>query len=273
MANKKISDLPAAGAAALTDTYETLQGGVSKQETLAQLQAALNAFLKTANNLSDLSNAATARANLAVIEILKTGGVLIFDVPNDTINDLPGLISINADQRFLMDATGVTQSLNWTDRQLIDSAGNLAFDWNTGLPSKSSASVYASGAAYTLTNAQALVHFGTTDPTLTIGDVGTYLLIANSNLIYNAATYAATQTATLKLRNTTAAADVPNALRAIDLRVITTVTDNAGVIVIPPAIVALNAGDSISIFGAVSAAPAAGSVQVNSAEIIAVRLY
>lgn len=41
MPNKKISDLPAAGAAALTDLYETTQAGTSKQETLLQMQTAM----------------------------------------------------------------------------------------------------------------------------------------------------------------------------------------------------------------------------------------
>lgn len=135
--------------------------------------------------------------------------------------------------------------------------------------------VYAAGTVYALTNTAALVDFGTTDPSLTIDTAGTYILFGNLQLKYNAATFAANQTAVGKLRRTNnTAGDVTNATRTIDLRIITTVTDNAGVIVIPPVIyTTANTNDQIQIFGNVSTAPAAGSVDVVSAEIVAIRLY
>jgi hypothetical protein len=41
MGNKTVSQLPAAGSAALTDLYEVEQSGVSKKETLLQMQSAM----------------------------------------------------------------------------------------------------------------------------------------------------------------------------------------------------------------------------------------
>jgi hypothetical protein len=136
-------------------------------------------------------------------------------------------------------------------------------------------SVYASGTAYTLTNSTAKTDFGTTDPVLTIDKAGTYLITAAANLKYSGATFAATQTASFKLRRTNnTAADLTNAARTITLRVITTTTDNAGTVQIPGVVYTTsNTDDLIELWSSLSAAPSAGSVVCDSAEIIAIRLY
>lgn len=135
--------------------------------------------------------------------------------------------------------------------------------------------VYAAGTAYVLTNSDALVDFGTTDPTKVLDKAGTYLISGRAYLKYNAATYAGTQTATVHLRRTNnTAADIPNATTTATLRIITTITDTVGIMALPPVIyTTANTDDSISVFGSVSAAPAAGSVDVTEASIIAIKLY
>lgn len=134
-------------------------------------------------------------------------------------------------------------------------------------------SAYASGTVYTMTATPALVDFGTADPSITISTAGTYLIFSGGNLKYNGATYVGTQTATLKLRRTNnTAADLSNGTRTLTLRIITTITDDAGFLSNPPVIYTASAGDIIQLWGSVSATPSAGSVQVDSAEIVAVKI-
>lgn len=134
---------------------------------------------------------------------------------------------------------------------------------------------YAAGTAYSLTNSAALLDFGTTDPTLTLNKAGTYMLIGRAYLKYNAATYAGTQTVTIKLRRTNnTAADVTNATTTATMRIITTITDSVGIMEIPVVIYSTAlTSDIIQVFGSVSAAPAAGSVDATEASIVAIRLY
>ncbi len=135
--------------------------------------------------------------------------------------------------------------------------------------------VYASGTVASLTSSDALVDFGTTDPTLVLDKPGTYMLMGRAMLKYNGATYAGSQTATVHLRRTNnTAADVSNATTTAQLRIITTVTDTVGVMPFPPVIyTTTNSNDSISIYGALSATPAAGSVDCTEASIVAIKLY
>lgn len=174
------------------------------------------------------------------------------------------LDSATANQIDLSSTTGVT-GVNFGSMAVMSNGTQI------GYPK----TVYASGTVYSLTNTQAAIDFGTTDPGLTLDKAGTWLILSSAQLKYNAATYAGNQTATLKLRRTNnTAADLTSATRTVDLRIITTITDNAGLVQIPAVIyTTANINDAIAMFGAVSAAPAAGSVDVTSAEILAVRLY
>lgn len=131
----------------------------------------------------------------------------------------------------------------------------------------------AVGTAYTLTNSSAALDFGTTDPVITIPGPGTYIICGSVNILYNAATFAANRTVTLKFRRTNnTAADVGTA-RTAQTRIITTVTDTMGVLEIPTAVyVTTNSNDSLTIFGDVSVAPTAGSIQATQAEIFALRI-
>lgn len=134
-------------------------------------------------------------------------------------------------------------------------------------------SSYGSGTAYAMTASAAQAAFGTTSPQVTLSAAGTYLITGGGNVKYNGATYAGSQTATMKFRRTNnTAADLANATRTIQLRIVTTITDDAGYVTVPPVIYTATAGDIIQLWGNVSATPSAGSVQVDSGEIIAVRI-
>jgi len=136
-------------------------------------------------------------------------------------------------------------------------------------------SVYAAGTAYAMTNADAALDFGTTDPNVTVDKAGTYLVMGRVYLKYNAATYAGSQTATVKIRRTNnTAADLTGATTTANLRIITTITDTVGIMSIPPVIyTTVNANDVLAIYGSLSAAPSAGSVDATEASIVIVRLY
>lgn len=132
---------------------------------------------------------------------------------------------------------------------------------------------YASGTAYTLTGTSAALDFGTTDPILTINKAGTYLIQGNVGVKYNGATYAGAQTVTFKFRRTNnTAADLSNGSRAVELPVLTTFT-GGDVMALPPVIYTATSGDIVTVFGILSAVPAAGAVLADSAEIVAIRLY
>lgn len=133
---------------------------------------------------------------------------------------------------------------------------------------------YAAGTAYSFTGSAASLDFGTTDPSVTLLQGGTYLIFANVGTKYNGATFAANQTVTVKLRRTNnTAADISNASRTITLNVVTTFTGHGPMAVVPPVIYTATAGDVVVLQGNVSATPSAGSFDADTAEIVAYRVY
>lgn len=132
---------------------------------------------------------------------------------------------------------------------------------------------YSAGTVYVMTATPAFTDFGTTDPTITVATAGTYLIHWGANVKYNAATYAGNQTFTVKVRRTNnTAADITNATVTQTTRIITTITDNAGLIGGKPVQYVAAAGDILQVWGSVSATPAAGSVDVTDAWIVIVRI-
>jgi hypothetical protein len=132
---------------------------------------------------------------------------------------------------------------------------------------------YASGTAYTLTGSAAQLAFGTTSPGITIQNGGTYLIQGSVGVKYNGATYAGAQTITLKFRRTNnTATDLTSGSRTVELPVLTTFT-GGDVMNLPSVVYTATAGDIVQIFGVVSATPSAGSVQTDSAELLAIRLF
>lgn len=135
--------------------------------------------------------------------------------------------------------------------------------------------VHAAGTVAALPAVSAILNFGTTDPTITINEAGTWILYSRATLKYTAATFAGNETATLKLRRTNnTAADVTNATTTQTLRIVTTLTDGFGAVDLAPVIyTTTNTTDIIELWGALSNLPAAGSMDATEASIVAVRIY
>jgi len=140
---------------------------------------------------------------------------------------------------------------------------------------KSPLTVYAAGTAYSLTATPTALNFGTTSPALTIDAAGTYLLMAKVRVDYNAATFAAVRTGTLKFRRTNnTAADLTNGSNGFKTDIITTLTYTLAEITLAPIIYVTTAtNDALTIFGDISVIPTAGSLDCVEACIVAVRLF
>lgn len=135
--------------------------------------------------------------------------------------------------------------------------------------------IYAAGTAYQLTNATAALDFGTTDPSLTLGLPGTWLLMSRVNLKYTAATFAAVRTVTITLnRSNNTAAAITGATSTFLTDIITTLTYTAGIVMLPSVLYTTeNNNDIIRLQGLIDTVPSAGSMDVTAAEIVAIRLY
>jgi len=135
--------------------------------------------------------------------------------------------------------------------------------------------VYAAGTAYQLTTTSAALDFGTTDPSVTLNAPGTWLIFSRAVVKFNAATFAATKNATIKLRRTNnTAGDITGASTVLPTGVTSTTTGPLGNLVVPPILyTTTNSGDIISLFGSIETAPSAGSIDVTEAEIIAIRIF
>lgn len=163
--------------------------------------------------------------------------------------------------------SGLTEAPGSTS--VADIATALGFTPTTSNPLTS----FAAGTAYTLTNTPAAITFGTTSPSITINSPGTYLLIARSKLIYNAATFAANQTATSKLRRTNnTAGDLTNGSAVVTTSIITLITALCSDQTWFTTYTTTNSNDIISLFADVTTIPGAGSLQCAEASIIAIRL-
>lgn len=135
-------------------------------------------------------------------------------------------------------------------------------------------SVYAAGAVYTLTATPAAVDFGTTDPIITVNAAGTYSLRARVRVALNAATFAANQTLTVKLRRTNnTATDVANAIATWIVPIISAQSNTLAIIILPEVFytTALT-NDTIQLFADISVVPSAGTISIDAASIVAVRL-
>ena len=123
-------------------------------------------------------------------------------------------------------------------------------------------SAYGAGTAYALTNTAAAVNLGTTDPAIVVDEPGTYLVQGYLHVARNGATVVA-ETATLKTRRTNnTAADIGPAI-VVDLPASTTLTDSLEQVAIPAFLyTTTNSDDALSLFGNVSAALGAGSIDI-----------
>lgn len=134
-------------------------------------------------------------------------------------------------------------------------------------------SVEAAGTVYSLTNTAAAVTFGTTSPSITLDQAGTYLIIAQANMLYNAATFAAVRNVTAKLRRTNnTAADLTGMSRTLKTSIITILTYAFPMVQLIGIYTTANANDVISLFADIDTVPTAGSIDVTQASIVAIRL-
>ena len=134
--------------------------------------------------------------------------------------------------------------------------------------------VYAAGTVYTLTAVSAGVTFGSISPSTSMGAFGTYLIQARVKVALNAATFAANQTLTVKLRRTNnTPTDIGNSSTTWIVPIVTTATQTLAVIELPEVFyVASSSADILQIFADVSALPSAGTISIDEASIVMVRV-
>lgn len=129
------------------------------------------------------------------------------------------------------------------------------------------------GTAYTMTAAYANVTMGTTSPTIPITAAGTYIVWANVQLSFVGATYAAVNSATFRLQETTANVSLTDGERGDMLPVMTTITNLGPSIMIGPVEhITADTDDVIVIQGDLGALPSAGTVTATKATVYAVRI-
>lgn len=134
---------------------------------------------------------------------------------------------------------------------------------------------YGTGTAYSLTNTQAAINLGTTDPAIIVDQPGTYLVQGQFHVARNGATVVA-ETATLKVRRTNNTPADVSVLPVFDLPASTTLTDTLGFVNIPAFLyTTVNSDDALSLFGAVSAALGAGTIDITAigTYLLAQRLF
>lgn len=128
----------------------------------------------------------------------------------------------------------------------------------------------AAGTAYALTDTQAALDFGTTDPSVTLAVAGTYILSGMAQVELVGTTYVANQTLTVKTRKTSGTpADVTGSTATITLPIVTTITQTLMQVMLPPVEYVATANDVLALFGAVNALPGAGTVEISAAWLMA----
>lgn len=158
-------------------------------------------------------------------------------------------------------------------RSLLANADAAALLISAGLFAPQACDAYASGSTYNLTASSALIDFGTTDPTITIAVAGTYRISARAVLAYAGATFAPSQTITMKLRRTNnTAADLTNGGVDFATGIVTLLTAPLAQLNTPYVVYVATAGDIVSLYGLVGVAPSAGNVTVTAASIHAQRV-
>lgn len=131
----------------------------------------------------------------------------------------------------------------------------------------------SAGSAYSLTATPAALHFGTTDPSITLTQAGTYLILARANMFYNGATFAAPRVVTLKLsRTNNTPADLTAASLSLTTNVITALTYTFDTPSWWTMYTTANTNDIINIQGSVAVIPTLGTIDVTSASILAIKV-
>lgn len=152
--------------------------------------------------------------------------------------------------------------------------GNGTWGAIPNAPGSSSSVSYASGTPYATTTTYAKVDFGTTDPSITLGSAGTWVIFSNLKLSYAGLTNLATQTCTFRLRRVNnTAADLSNIQCTFEVPAVTLLTQTAGDADMPFAIyTTTNNNDVIEMWGNRGASISVGAINVSEAWIIAFRI-
>lgn len=158
------------------------------------------------------------------------------------------------------------------NKLLAVNAGATAVEFITNNSTITNQSVYATGTAYSLTQTTALLHFGTTDPSLTITTTGTYLLMARINIDYNSAAMATQRTLSFTLQRSSGTPASINNSSTSFITVGINANYTAGIIDLPPVFYAATANDVIQIWGKVDTLPTSGSIDITEASLIAIRV-
>lgn len=155
----------------------------------------------------------------------------------------------------------------------ISTRSGVSTDISDGLTTANQKTVFAAGTVYTMTNSSAAVTFGTTSPAITIDSPGTYLIFARARYELVGATFAATRITTLKLRRTNnTAADLTNGSIAFNTPVVTLLSNTMATPTIMTTYTTTNSDDIIALFSDVGTVPSAGTLTIDEASIVAIRL-
>jgi hypothetical protein len=133
----------------------------------------------------------------------------------------------------------------------------------------------AAGTAYTMTASYADVTFGTTSPTVTLANAGTYSVYVDIQFSLVGASYATYQSASAKLRRqNNTPADLPDSTFGTFIPTITTITAVGPLVHIGPIKYTTAATtDVITVQAVLSATPSVGSVTATNCTITAIRAY
>ena len=270
-----------------TDTvaaWGSITGTMSSQ---SDLQSALTARALIASPLSQFST--TTSAQLLGVMSDETGtGSLVFATSPTLVTPVLGVATATTINKVTITAPATGATLTLVEGGSLITAGAYAITLTATattsltLPTSGTLGIknqeiatYATGTAYALTDTAAAINVGTTDPVIVLNVAGTYLIFAQVNLAYTGATVVA-ETAALKVRRTNNTAADLSVVVPIDLPVSTTLTNTYGIVQIPPFIYTTAAtDDSVTIFGNVSAALSAGTIDATAigTSIVAIRLY
>lgn len=155
----------------------------------------------------------------------------------------------------------------------MSTRSGVSTDVTTSLISANQKSAFGTGTAYTVTNAAAAIVLGTTSPTVTLDQDGTYLIIARARYELVGATFAASRLLTLKLNRTNnTPADLTNGTVLYNTPIVTTLTSTLTELTIMAIYTTTNIDDVIVLSTLVGTVPSAGSLTVNEASIVAHRL-
>jgi hypothetical protein len=178
---------------------------------------------------------------------------------------LPAKTATTVTLKFLGYPGDALPTVNLPTGSIVSPAG----PW--GLPAP--LTVYGAGTVYPITNAQAAIDMGTTDPSLVITTPGTYLIFARAKIRNNSAATVPGEIVTVNLAKNTAA--ITGATTAW---VCPAIVNGANLFLsdmaLPPIVFTTAvATDVVALYAGASVVTNAGAYNVSEAEIVAVRLY